>query len=120
MTIGQVARSAGVTPSAIRFYESSGLLPKPGRKSGIRDYDPRIVDQIRALRFLRSSGVPIRDLASIFSSASLGSEQSKAVVKARIAELDRVIKDARAMKARLHGLLACECRNDKQKCVIYQ
>ena len=40
MTIGQVAKEAGLTASAIRFYEQAGVLPKPlrigGRSSGGR------------------------------------------------------------------------------------
>ncbi|MGI8741332.1 MAG: MerR family DNA-binding transcriptional regulator [Bryobacteraceae bacterium] len=34
MTIGEVAKQAGLRASAIRFYEEAGLLPKPFRTSG--------------------------------------------------------------------------------------
>ena len=36
MTIGQVAQKAGVAASAIRYYESRGLLPEPERLDGQR------------------------------------------------------------------------------------
>ena len=39
MTIGVVARRAGVRSSAIRFYERSGVLPPARRASGQRRYE---------------------------------------------------------------------------------
>lgn len=37
--IGEVVKRTGVTASAIRYYESIGIVPKPGRKHGCRMYD---------------------------------------------------------------------------------
>jgi len=34
LTIGELARRAGVTASALRYYEELGLLPPPARISG--------------------------------------------------------------------------------------
>ncbi|MDQ6808330.1 MAG: MerR family DNA-binding transcriptional regulator, partial [Verrucomicrobiota bacterium] len=40
MLIGQLAASAGIKPDSVRFYERSGLLPKPQRSAtGYRVYD---------------------------------------------------------------------------------
>jgi DNA-binding transcriptional MerR regulator len=39
MSIGEVARRAGIAPSAIRYYERLGLLPTPPRVGGKRRYD---------------------------------------------------------------------------------
>ena len=41
LTIGEVARRAGVATSSIRYYERIGLLPKPERPRGQRRYEPR-------------------------------------------------------------------------------
>ena len=38
LTIGEVARKAGVATSSIRYYESIGLLPAPARLHGQRRY----------------------------------------------------------------------------------
>lgn len=120
MTIGQVAKAAGVSTSAIRFYESSGVLPRPRRRSGIRDYDPSVVEQLKVLRFYRATGISIENLASMFSGeADTCTMNRHVIVQRRIAELDMFIKEARGMKRRLQGLLACECNGDQQKCVIF-
>jgi MerR family regulatory protein len=39
MSIGEVARKMGLRPSAIRYYERLGLIPKAARASGRRRYD---------------------------------------------------------------------------------
>jgi MerR family copper efflux transcriptional regulator len=122
MTIGQVAIAAGVSTPTIRFYEASGLLPAPPRKNGIRTYDPATVERVRVLRFYRSAGVSIDDLATMFGDrepkAKLRSQHD--VVRLRMAEIDRLIDEARAMKRRLRKLLGCRCGGDRKQCVIFK
>lgn len=122
MTIGQVATAAGVSTPTIRFYEASRILPAPPRKNGIRRYDPSIVEHLRVLRFYRSVGVSVEDLVAMFgareSSAKARSQHD--VVIRRIEEIDRVIAQARSMKRRLRGLLACRCGGDRKRCVIFR
>ncbi len=110
MTIGEVSKAVGIAASAIRFYESVGILPPPLRKNGVRDYDISIVDQLKILRFLRDSGVSIRGLAAA---------DRHAEVRRRIDELEALIVSATAMKLRLQSLLECDCNGDTQKCVIF-
>jgi MerR family redox-sensitive transcriptional activator SoxR len=52
MTIGQVAARAGVAPSALRWYESQGLLSASRTAGGARRY-PRSV--LRRLSFIRAA-----------------------------------------------------------------
>ena len=61
MTIGSLARKAGVRPSAVRYYERMGLLPAPLRRSGRRDYDPDAVAQLAVVRFALSTGFTLRE-----------------------------------------------------------
>jgi DNA-binding transcriptional MerR regulator len=110
MTIGQVSKAVGIAPSAIRFYESAGIVTPPRRKKGVRDYDASIVDELKVLKFLRDSGVSIRGLAAA---------DRHAEVERRIVELDQLIKSATVMKKRLQSLLDCDCNGDTQKCVIF-
>lgn len=121
MTIGEVAKAAGVSASAIRFYESAGVLKSPARKNGIRDYEPAVVEQLRVLRFYRSTGVSIDDLMSMFArDARSRRENAHAIVLRRIAEIDQVIAEARSMKRRLRKLLGCRCDGDSKRCVIFK
>ena len=47
LTISEVARRAGLRPSAIRYYERIGILNAPPRVSGRRSYDPSVLQWLR-------------------------------------------------------------------------
>lgn len=58
MKIAEVARRAGVSPSAIRWYEGAGVLPEPARgANGYRDYVETDLARIRLLIALRRLGL---------------------------------------------------------------
>ncbi len=56
LMIGEVARRAGVRPSALRYYERAGLLPTPRRINGRRRYDPGVLQRLDAIRFAQRAG----------------------------------------------------------------
>ena len=49
LSIGEVAAQVGVRTSALRYYESIGLLPAARRVNGRRRYDERSVQLLRVL-----------------------------------------------------------------------
>src|SRR5258707_15474887 len=73
MSIGQVAQICGLAPSAIRYYEKAGLLPKPIRVSRQRRYGPEVIGRLRLLRVAREAGFTIaetRTFVAGFSAAT--------------------------------------------------
>ena len=58
LTIGQLARSAGVGVETIRFYEREGLLNQPARRpSGYRQYpDEHLYEKLGLYRPWTKSG----------------------------------------------------------------
>jgi len=59
MRIGEVARRVGLAPSAVRWYEETGVLPTPDRTTnGYREYDATDVARLRLLVSLRRLGLP--------------------------------------------------------------
>ena len=66
MRIGEAAAEAGLEPTAIRFYEKHGVLPRPERtESGYRDYTDTDVALLRFVRRARSLGIPLDDVREI-------------------------------------------------------
>ncbi|WP_405065838.1 MerR family transcriptional regulator [Kribbella sp. NBC_01510] len=60
MKIGEAARSSGVSPRSLRFYEEEGLIV-PGRCSnGYRDYCRSTITRVQVIRSLLESGLPVR------------------------------------------------------------
>jgi MerR family copper efflux transcriptional regulator len=66
MKVSELARRAGVTPTAIRFYEGRGVLPPPSRAAnGYREYDERDLQRVRMFHTLRSLGLSLAESARL-------------------------------------------------------
>ncbi len=66
LTIGKLATFVGVTPRAIRFYHSKGLLREPSRDaSGYRLYDATAVVDLVRIKTLVEAGVPLARVAQL-------------------------------------------------------
>lgn len=108
MRIGEAARLAGLEASAIRFYESNGVIPRPTRtESGYRDYACHEVDLLRFVQRLRSLGLPLDDIREIVGLRTEGKAPC-ATVRASMARetaaIDRRIDDLRRLRAELEHL----------------
>jgi arsenate reductase len=62
MRIAQLAGRAGVAPSAVRWYEEQGVLPRPARRpNGYREYDDGDLARLRLVLSLRRLGLAPED-----------------------------------------------------------
>jgi DNA-binding transcriptional MerR regulator len=110
MRIGELARKVGVSTDTVRFYERSGLLPRPSRRENdYRDYREVDADHLRLLTDLRRLDVPLEDAARIASWCHSGhctdaaSELPRLVADRRAALAERIAR-LRALDERLAGL----------------
>jgi MerR family redox-sensitive transcriptional activator SoxR len=113
LTIGEVAQYAGIQTSAIRYYESVGLLPPPKRVNGHRRYDPSVLKRLGLIQILRQADFGIRELQVLFSSLNKGiptSPRWQTLAVEKITKLDALIKQAQATKAWLAEALQRECK----------
>ena len=121
MTIGKVARAAGVPASAIRYYEAAGIIPRPARKNGVRQYGPDAIHELKALRFYRASGIPIRGLAAIGAqprgTRARGTVWAE-VLRGRINDLDMWIQEAKRSKELLEQVIDCRCNGKLDQCEV--
>jgi DNA-binding transcriptional MerR regulator len=66
MRIGELATRVGVSTDTVRFYERSGWLPRPDRRSNdYRDYGEPDVEHLRLLIDLRRLELPLEDAARV-------------------------------------------------------
>lgn len=64
--IGQVAKGAGVSVQAVRYYERLGLLPTTNRTpAGYRIYGPESVDRLRFIRQAQGLGFSLDEIKEI-------------------------------------------------------
>ena len=68
LTIGQLARRAGVGVETVRFYERKGLLAEPDRRpSGYRQYGPDAVTRLRFIRRAKDLGFTLKEIENLLS-----------------------------------------------------
>ena len=111
LTIGQVARRAGVRTSTLRYYDDEGLVVPSARVGGRRRYGPVAVEQVATIRFCRAVGFTLDEIRVILA-APRGKAQKarwRGLVDAKIAELDAVVARAGAMAEVLRVSRDCDC-----------
>lgn len=108
MRIGELADAVGVNPKTIRFYESTGLLPAPGRlPSGYRDYSENDLQRLVFVRTAQRLGLPLSDIGEILAFKDRGETPCgyvRAVLTRQVAELDDRIRELAALRDQLRAL----------------
>ncbi len=102
LLIGRLAKLSGVKPDTVRFYERSGLLPKPSRTaSGYRVYDDMALNQVRFIRKAQSLGFSLDEIRRIMSLRGQGKETCRCVIamaEATLAETEIKLEELRKFK----------------------
>lgn len=112
LTIGEVARKAGVATSAIRYYESIGLLPKPDRLHGQRRYGSEVLGKLAFIGVAQSAGFKlseIKDLVLSVDGAEGMSGQIRSLSSRKLDEVEALLERTRAMKGWLEVAQNCAC-----------
>lgn len=112
LSIGAVARRSGLNPSAIRYYEQAGLLPRPGRTGGRRMYSDAIFDRLALLEFAKRSGFTLEEIRRLFAATREGvpvSARWRQLAATKIRALDQQVREIEVMRVLLRRALACRC-----------
>jgi MerR family redox-sensitive transcriptional activator SoxR len=113
MTIGDVARRAGVRSCAIRFYERSGVLPPARRASGQRRYDQAVLKQLAVATLAREAGFTIREIRALFrdfSPDTTASTRWRSIAAGKLHELDGVLRRTKLMRSVVRAMMECRCQ----------
>lgn len=117
MRIGEVARRSGVNASAIRYYESAGLLPLPARSSGRREYDAHTVERLKLILAAQQFGFRLNEIREMLKVTD-GNEPRggwRAWVAAKVQEIEANMTQMKRARALLMRSLECAC-NDLPTC----
>jgi len=112
LTIGEVARRAGVATSSIRYYESIGVLPEPDRLHGQRRYRGDIVGKLAFIGVAQSAGFKldeIKDLVHGIDGGNGMADQMRALSTQKLEEVDALLERTKAMKGWLEVAKECGC-----------
>ncbi len=125
LTIGRLAKQAGVNLETVRFYERRGLLPRPPRsESGYRMFP---ADAARRLRFIRRaqelgfSLTEIGELLSLRLSRRTTNADIRTRAESKVSDIEAKIKSLESMKKTLQKLTrACDGCAPVAECPILE
>lgn len=106
MRIGELAEKTGLAPSAIRFYEQSGLLPAPERTAnGYRVYSEVAIERLRMVQLAQNLGFPLDRLREALSGPeNCPKEDLLRALDTRLGEIEQLMTDLRAQRKAVRTL----------------
>jgi MerR family copper efflux transcriptional regulator len=112
LTIGLVARRAGVGVETVRFYERQGLIEEPPRRpSGYREYGDDVVSRLGFIRRAKELGFTLKEIKELLSlrrDPSTPAPDVKRMAEAKTADIETKIRTLQKMKKAL-GKLTSAC-----------
>ena len=113
MTIGAVARLAGVSVRTLHHYDAIGLLsPSTRTESGYRTYDDADLDRLQQILYFRELDLPLRDIASILDDPGF---DRIAALRLQRRTIDERIERLIQLAAALDTAIAAEERGEPMK-----
>jgi MerR family mercuric resistance operon transcriptional regulator len=108
LTIGRLAKEAGVNLETVRFYERRGLLPRPPRSSsGYRLFPAEAARRLRFIRRAQELGFSLKEIGELLSlrvSRRTTSAAIRARAEAKIADIQEKIRSLESMEKTLQRL----------------
>ena len=121
LTIGEVARSAGVATSSIRYYESIGLLPEPDRLHGQRRYRTDVLGRLAFIGVAQSAGFKLDEIKALVvgvDGADGMAGQMRALSSRKLGEVEALLARTQAMKGWLEVAKECGCETPAE-CALF-
>jgi MerR family redox-sensitive transcriptional activator SoxR len=110
--IGELAERTGLNASAIRYYETLGLLPAPHRTGGQRRYSNEALHRVLLICFASTMGFTLGEikvfLAGLRETTPVG-PRWKELAQRKIEEAEQTIDRSLRLKALFQHLLRCRC-----------
>ena len=112
LTIGEVARRAGLNVSAIRFYEAEGLLPEAPRVRGQRRYSEATLNRLGVIDVAKRAGFSLDDVRVLLDASDKGEPahtRLQELAELKLPQVEALIRRAEMVRAWLKTATGCGC-----------
>lgn len=121
LTIGEVARRAGLATSALRYYEREGLVTAGRTSGGQRRYPRSVLRRLAFLRAAQNVGLSLPEIRAALATLPAGRTPTR-TDWARLsaswqARLDEQIAGLTALRDGLTSCIGCGCLS-LQRCAL--
>lgn len=123
MRISEVSKRSGISATALRYYESIGLLAPARALNGYRDYSPDVLNRLDLIEASKELGLPLDQIGAHLSTMeSTSCTDVREALRPLLAEQVRQIEEKQARLDRLRSRLAraeydlAECPDRSERC----
>jgi MerR family mercuric resistance operon transcriptional regulator len=123
LTIGSVAKLAGVNVETVRYYQRRGLLSEPDKPlSGYRHYPTEVVKHIRFIKRAQALGFTLEEVASLLKlGQATACAETRGLAAHKVDLIDRKIADLTSIRAALASLVEqCDAGKARKGCPIIE
>lgn len=120
LTIGRLARAAGVGIETIRYYQRRELLPVPETEAAFRVYPTELIDRIQFIKRAQELGFSLDEI-SMFLRLADGTDRNsiRKIASSRLDEIRAKIQDLQKMEKVLARLVQeCEATGQAARCPV--
>ena len=122
LTIGEVSIRSGVATSALRYYETLGLITSSRTSGGRRRYRRSVLRRIAVIKAAQQVGLALDDVAAAFKDLAPEAAPTKRQWRRMAAQwkplLDSRIEDLERVRDNLDSCIGCGCLS-MQQCTLY-
>jgi MerR family mercuric resistance operon transcriptional regulator len=122
LTIGHIARSAGVHIETVRYYQRRGLVSLPPKRvRGFRYYTPATASRVRFIKRAQSLGMSLKEVQRLLKLDSKGAcKESRSLAAEKLALVESKLVDLAKLRDVLKGLVAACDRPHGASCPIIE
>ncbi len=106
LDIGEVAKASGISPSALRYYEETGLISAVARRGLRRQYSPEVLLRLNLIIMGKAANFSLNEIAEMFGRDGKP-EISRALCNTKARELNDTINDLTALRDTLLHVASC-------------
>lgn len=122
ITIGELAERSGIAPSALRFYESKGLIESERTAGNQRRYRRATLRRVSIIRAAQTVGLSLEEIGAALESLPHGKDATardwERMSRAWRRQLDQRIDALEELRDDLSGCIGCGCLS-LQRCALF-
>jgi len=106
LDIGEVSALSGIKPSALRYYEESGLISSMSRHGLRRQFPQEVLLQLKLISMGKTAGFSLEEIAGMFTRNGTP-DISRVTLHQKVDEIDRQIQKLAALRDTLRHVAEC-------------
>jgi MerR family mercuric resistance operon transcriptional regulator len=121
MKIAQLAKAGDVGVETVRYYQRIGLLAKPARSAGFREYGAYDIQRLRFIRRAHFLGFTLEEVSNLLALSVSDCENVERIARERLTAILERIADLHRVEAVLTDVIhRCSAREPYQGCPIIE